>query len=191
MRTQEEYQAIRKEASDLGVMARGDTVEDLERKIEEAKATRTDPRTEELKAREGDRVPLGGYRLNLKVPAIVKRQLADQGYHLRFFTRDNLQRARDAGFTQVNVDKEGNLNENGEWFRVVKGRTEDGSSSVNYLMKQLIEHRQEDQAAKRQALDEVDQALQRGNAPDSEQMGNAVYNPTTRPREINEREFRR
>lgn len=184
-----DWNALQKEAKELGVLERGMGQEELKAAVEQAR-TRPDPRNEEIDKREGGRIPLGGFRQNLSLPAKLKKQLEDKAYHPRFFTKDNLQRARDAGFTEVRVDEEGNLDESGEWYRVAKGRDKEGGNSVNYLMKQMLIHRDEDKAAKRQSLDEVDQALKRGNPTGSEEMNPAIYTPDG-SREINKREFRR
>lgn len=185
-----DWTALQKEAADLKVLKRGMTMPEVQAAVEEAR-TRQDPRNKELDEREGGRIPLGGFRQNLKLPAKLNSQLTDKGYHPRFFVEDNLNRARDAGFTPVKVDEEGNLSEDGQWYQVAKGRTKEGGSSVNYLMKQLVTHRDEDKAAKRHSLDELDQALRRGDPTGQESSNPAIYTPDGENREINKREFRR
>ncbi len=187
--SENDWNALQKEAKDLGVLKRGMKEDELKAAVESARS-RPDPRNKELDERDGGRIPLGGFRQNLSLPMKLRKQLEDKAFHPRFFTKDNLQRARDAGFTEVRVDDEGNLDESGEWYRVSKGRDKEGGNSVNYLMKQMVVHRDEDKAAKRQSLDEVDQALRRGNPTGSEANNPAIYTPEG-DREINKREFRR
>ncbi len=170
-----DWQELQKEGDALGVFKRGMNKEQLQEAVDNAKRGRSDMRSEEREARDAGRTPLGGYRQNLAVPEGLKQP----GYHYRFFVRDNLQRAKQAGYLPVLRD--GEVGEHGrkenQWFTVAKGRKDDGESSVNYLMCQAMVHREEDQAIRRAEMDAIDESLKRG-VPADGNLGESNYVPT-------------
>jgi len=164
------------EAKEAGVLKRGMTRPEVEEALKEFKARgRTDPRAEQKKERAGTgRVPMGGFTQNLFVPDDLK----EPGYYYRWFRRERIGRAKQAGFHPVLVSGEDydpnnddHRNED-QWFTVAKGRTQDGHPSMNYLMRQPEEFRKEDKALRAQQLDAVDEALKGGQPTgrESEQM---------------------
>jgi len=174
--TEQSWTDLQKEASDLNVMKRGATRKETEAAVAEARKGRTDPRTEQVKARR-ERVPLGGLSFTLQVPDHLKQP----GFHYRFFVEKNIQRAMNAGFLPVmrdgsEYDRGSDAERNtDQWFVVSKGYTEDNKPSSNYLMKQPLQFFEEDEAYRNGIVDESDQAL-RGGRPTGEEDG-STYIP--------------
>ncbi len=117
--------------------------------------------------REGKkRIPLGTFRQKLVVPAHIK----EKGYKYRV-VNGSPQRINDAlagGYDFV-YDKasdtdehEGSRNSLGKKWSYNVGTHKDGSPRVDFLMKIKTEFYEEDQAAKKVLVDEVDDAIHKG-----------------------------
>lgn len=145
---------------------------------------RKDARTEARAKRHGNRVPLGGFRQNLSVPQEIKEWADSNDMYLRFFVRDRVQRAMEAGFSPVvktgyEYDSENaDHRDESQWYIVSKGRNADGSSQANYLMAQPMEFHNEDQALKNAEVDAIEEALRDG-APTGKE-GEEMYVPRDR-----------
>ena len=114
-------------------------------------------------------MPLGTLRSNLAVPkreGYVRRWVNDVGGRLR--------QAEDGGYTFVDdpdlkVGERDSANPDGARQTYIVGRNDNGSSLKAYLMEIRKEWYDEDQAAKMDAVDEIDNLIQNGGLGNDEQ----------------------
>lgn len=131
---------------------------------------RSDPRIEDEEIREGGRILLGGFSLNMELHG-----KKDPGFHYRWFVdrRDRLQQALMAGyrpvllgdgetdFTRINNDN--NLADQGQWICMKTGNHDGAQPEFSYLMAIKKEWHEEDQAKKQGVVDQLDEAIHGGN----------------------------
>jgi hypothetical protein len=142
--------------------------------------TREEPRSSSFKAREGDRMPMGGYTQQLAVTGIPK------GYVGRWINHDGerVQQALNAGYIPVLKDGSlgdievsgGDLAHEDEWVSKAVGETNFGKL-IAYLMAIRKEWYEESQKAKQADIDLFDQAILQGNTFDPQ--GNLVNDDKT------------
>lgn len=146
---------------------------------EAAKKTRrkrSDPRKEQEQDRSGGRIPLGGLKQRLQIadkdPAFHYRWINDKAHRIRDALMAGYQPVLSTG-DEYNPEEDDHQSTD-QWIKSKVSRTESGDPLIAYLFKIKKEWYDEDQAAKRQAVDTTEQEIYQGNVGNPEP--GTVYN---------------
>jgi len=146
------------------------------------KAFQAGEKKEAPKRKERERVPLGGFRRKLSHPDIPGYQLRwvnDVGGRLEEFKRagyEFVERTQKVG--DGDVSQRGSVDSR---TRALVGTNDDGSPMYGYLMKQRKEWYDEDQRAKQEPINELEQTMFRGLDTEG-RMPDGRYIPATGPK---------
>lgn len=129
-----------------------------------------------------ERKPLSGFRLKLDAPS-------REGYQRRWIndTGNRLREAQEGGWTFVNDETAltaSHTDTADTRVSVIAGRHEAGGVMHAYLMEIPQEWYDEDQAAKEQELDEIDEALRRGRVQGADPRDAEAFSNTSQGRGI-------
>jgi len=131
---------------------------------------RREPRTESEELRE-ERIPLGGQRLRLELRG-YDEQL--EGYVPRWINDDGdrIIRALEGGYEPVFQNGRGKVADTdmGSWVCKTVGTARDNSPQRAYALKIREDLYEEDQAAKRRTIEDIEREIKGGDAPGSDQM---------------------